>query len=222
MTRLALVLAVVLALAGCGTRVDSPSGLATAHLATSTPTSTPSTTPPITPLPSAADPTNHMTGTYPAHCQAVTDIAGHVHPDLRCTPGLVRDDITQANIATTICVKGYTSNPRNPGARPPASNTEPYKRAAMAAYGMPASASSTTEGDHDVPLELGGMNAAQNYWPEPSDEPGHGTANSKDKVENDLHAAVCSGRVPLAQAQTAIATDWPTAEARLGIDPIRH
>jgi len=44
-------------------------------------------------------------------------------------------------------------------------------------------------------------------------------ANSKDPVENELHALVCAavtgGRsLPLATAQQLIATDWTTALAR--------
>jgi hypothetical protein len=36
-------------------------------------------------------------------------------------------------------------------------------------------------------------------------------------VENDLHRAVCEGKASLAAAQQAIATDWTTAETRLGL-----
>ena len=41
--------------------------------------------------------------------------------------------------------------------------------------------------------------------------------NPKDTVENALHRAVCDGRVPLRAAQRAIAVNWKTAEARLGL-----
>jgi hypothetical protein len=41
--------------------------------------------------------------------------------------------------------------------------------------------------------------------------------NPKDSVEDALNSAVWSGRVPLAAAQQAIATDWMTAESVLGI-----
>jgi len=51
-----------------------------------------------------------------------------------------------------------------------------------------------------------------NLWPEVGKLP-----NPKDKVENDLHKAVCSGKVTLAAAQQAIASDWMTAEAKLGV-----
>ena len=87
----------------------------------------------------------------------------------------------------------------------------------MLAYGRPASSSKTTELDHFVPLELGGADDVRNLWPEPSDEPGHGVENTKDKVENDLKTAVCHGRIPLTAAQQAITADWTTAEQHLGL-----
>jgi hypothetical protein len=37
--------------------------------------------------------------------------------------------------------------------------------------------------------------------------------NAKDNVENHLHTLVCSGTVPLAVAQKAIASNWTTAIA---------
>ena len=72
--------------------------------------------------------------------------------------------------------------------------------------------SKRTELDHLVSLELGGSNDATNLWPESPPTP-----NPKDKVENALNAAVCDGRVTLAAAQDAIASDWLTAEAKLGL-----
>lgn len=38
-----------------------------------------------------------------------------------------------------------------------------------------------------------------------------------DKIENDLHRAVCAGRISLAAAPTAIAADWTAAEHHLGL-----
>jgi hypothetical protein len=63
-----------------------------------------------------------------------------------------------------------------------------------------------------VSLELGGSNDATNLWPEVPPSP-----NPKDQVEDTLHDAVCAGQVSLAAAQNAIASDWMTAEARLGL-----
>lgn len=78
------------------------------------------------------------------------------------------------------------------------------------AYGL--ASGTVSELDHLVPLELGGANDAANLWPEVGKLP-----NPKDKVENDLRDAVCSGKVSLASAQKAIASDWVTAEKLLGL-----
>ena len=72
----------------------------------------------------------------------------------------------------------------------------------------------TSELDHLVSLELGGANDVANLWPEVGSVP-----NPKDSVENDQHKAVCSGKVTLAAAQQAIASDWTTAEHTLGLKP---
>jgi hypothetical protein len=69
-----------------------------------------------------------------------------------------------------------------------------------------------SEEDHLVSLELGGSNDITNLWPEVGKLP-----NPKDKVENDLHDAVCSGQVSLSAAQEAIASNWETAEAKLHV-----
>lgn len=136
-------------------------------------------------------------------------------PDPICTPGAVSTAVTQATLGTTICRWGsYT-----PRIRPPYSITEPAKYQAMKAYGDGWSAR-PYEFDHLIPLELGGVSTTQNIWPERNiGGAGRGpyVNNSKDQVEADLHAAVCAGRVPLVAAQRAIASNWTTAEARLGV-----
>lgn len=127
-------------------------------------------------------------------------------PDPHCTPGSIDPAVTQADIRSTICKSGYTKK-----IRPPESQTERFKYGvAYPAYGT--SRSEPTELDHLVPLELGGSNDATNLWPEYPPVP-----NPKDKVENALNAAVCAGRVSLVAAQNAIASDWLTAEKKLGI-----
>ena len=55
-------------------------------------------------------------------------------------------------------------------------------------------------------LELGGSNEIANLWPEAANpRPGF---HEKDQVENYLHGQVCSGAIPLDQAQVQIATNW--------------
>ena len=153
-------------------------------------------------LTSVHDP-GEVTGTEPAHC---TYTGGGQLPDPRCTPGSRDPAVTQADLRATICRSGYSES-----VRPPESQTERFKfDDAYPAYGV--SHSTRTELDHLVSLELGGSNDASNLWPEVPPSP-----NKKDGVENALHRAVCSGKVTLAAAQKAIADDWMTAEAKLGI-----
>ena len=144
-----------------------------------------------------------VTGTLAGACHFQ---GGGQLPDPGCTPGAIDPAVTQANIGRTICVAGYTRT-----VRPPESQTERFKfDEAYPAYGVPDG--TKTELDHLVSLELGGANDASNLWPEVPPTP-----NPKDTVENALHDAVCSGRVTLAAAQQAIASDWETAEAGLGL-----
>ncbi len=130
-------------------------------------------------------------------------------PDARCTPGAISPNVTQANIQSTICHSGYSES-----VRPSESITEPEKFASMAAYGDAGSARGY-EYDHLVSLELGGAtNDPRNLWPEPGASP-----NTKDSIEDRLHALVCDGTVTLASAQTEIAHNWLAAYRRY-IGPI--
>lgn len=152
-------------------------------------------------------PSHHVTGHYPAHCTAAARPGGASLPDRACTPGSV-----STVDAARVCEPGYAGR-----MRPPTSETGPLKRVSMRAYGLEQSRSSTTELDHLVSLQLGGTSDVTNTWPEVSDIPGSGFRNRKDVTENRLHFAVCSRRVSLIAAQEAIASDWTTAERKLGL-----
>ena len=135
-------------------------------------------------------------------------------PDHSCTPGALNPDVTQANIALTICKKGYTST-----IRPSSSVTGQEKKLNALSYGYTGSFK-TGEYDHLVSLELGGSpNDSRNLWIEPQALGSyHRTAlNDKDKIENILHKAICSGQVSLSAAQVAISSDWTTALKTLGL-----
>jgi hypothetical protein len=142
--------------------------------------------------------------------------SGEPLPDPTCTPGAVSPAVTQADLKQTICRKGgYTKK-----IRPPVSVTEREKRLNAASYGYTGRLGNA-EYDHLISLELGGdPNDPRNLWVE-EPHPGHrthgGVNNKKDAVETQLHTAVCSGRVTLAAAQKAIATDWTTALQQLGV-----
>jgi hypothetical protein len=126
-------------------------------------------------------------------------------PDPRCTPGAIDPGVTQADIHSTICRRGYTES-----VRPPESATEPEKRASMKAYGDQGPLGDY-EYDHLIPLELGGApNDERNLWPEPGASP-----NPKDALEDWLRSTVCARRLSLAAARREIARDWVAAYRRL-------
>jgi hypothetical protein len=133
-------------------------------------------------------------------------------PDPACTPGAVNPQVTPATIASTICVRGYTSS-----IRPPESVTGPEKAGSAVAYGYTGSFH-TGEYDHLIPLELGGdPNDPANLWVEPNDRAdATSTYNSKDVLEGRLNDQVCSGRLSLLAAQQAIATNWVAAYQTYG------
>lgn len=178
---------------------------------------------PAKPSASPASPARHKTPSGPSAAfplkvvhdpgQVTGSLTGHCHargngrlPDRRCTPGAIDPAVTQGTIWSTICRSGYTEN-----VRPPESQTESFKFGqAYPAYGIPSG--TAAELDHLVPLELGGANDAANLWPEAGPIP-----NPKDSVEDTLNHAVCDGRIGLARAQRAIASNWETAESRLGL-----
>ena len=113
--------------------------------------------------------------------------------------------------AAQVCVSGWAEAHRNV--------TEEVRHQVFAEYGLSYGVHGSYEVDHLIPLELGGSNDIRNLWPE--NYRGFLNADDKDRLENYLHDAVCSGRVPLQTAQEAIATDWVKAycAARLGECP---
>ena len=120
---------------------------------------------------------------------------GHATPatvaDPTRTPGVLNPDVTQANIRSTICRRGWTRT-----IRPPTEYTNELKRKQMRQYGEPGSLSDYQE-DHLISLELGGdPTDPRNLWPEP-----YPRAAEVDRIENELNAEVCSGQLTLAQAQ---------------------
>ena len=126
-------------------------------------------------------------------------------PDL--TPGAIDPLVTQANIWSTICRRGYTAT-----VRPPYEYTNALKHELMSEYGVPGSIHNY-ELDHDVPLELGGCpDCKSNLWPQPWSSPG---AHEKDEVENYLNRQVCSHAMSLAEAQREIASDWYAVYLRM-------
>jgi hypothetical protein len=116
---------------------------------------------------------------------------GPYHADAARTPGVLNPDVTQTNIASTICKSGWTRT-----IRPPTSYTNELKLKQMREYGVGGPATQYQE-DHLISLELGGNPTdPRNLWPEP-----YPRASEVDSIENDLNAKVCSGKLSLADAQ---------------------
>jgi len=106
-------------------------------------------------------------------------------------PGVLNPDVTQATIASTICVHGWTAK-----VRPPVEYTNDLKVKQMRQYGESGSPSDYQE-DHLISLELGGdPTDPRNLWPEP-----YPRAADVDRIENELNAKVCSGKLPLREGQ---------------------
>jgi hypothetical protein len=127
-----------------------------------------------------------------AHLQPTSSHSkGPYAADLTRTPGVVNPDVTQANIAATICKHGWTRT-----IRPPTDYTNALKARQMREYGVRGSMSDYQE-DHLISLELGGHPTdPRNLWPEP-----YPRASEMDTIENELNGKVCSGELTLDQAQ---------------------
>lgn len=111
--------------------------------------------------------------------------------DLARTPGVVNPNVTQTNLATTVCKHGWTRT-----VRPPTDYTNALKLKQMRDYGVSGSPSQYQE-DHLISLELGGHSTdPRNLWPEP-----YPRASEMDTIENQLNGKVCSGELTLDEAQ---------------------
>jgi hypothetical protein len=118
-------------------------------------------------------------------------------PDPKLSPG----DVLTSD-PKIVCVSGYTKTVRNV---PQAVKDQVYRE-----YGITSRQSGEYEIDHLISLELGGSNSVRNLFPE-SYKTMPLNAHVKDSLENRLHALACSGKITLAEAQQAIASNWTTA-----------
>jgi hypothetical protein len=121
-----------------------------------------------------------------AHAREVRVLASWVR-----TPGVVNPDVRQGTIGQTICVRGWTRT-----VRPPTDYTSELKVRQLREYRLGGEPSGYQE-DHLISLELGGHPTdPRNLWPEPLPH-----AAEVDKVENELNALVCSGKITLAEGR---------------------
>jgi hypothetical protein len=136
-------------------------------------------------------------------------------PDSSCTPGSHNPDLTQSNIHSTICVSGWTDTVRSS-----TSCTNPLTAQGIIDYWYSDNQHVGLRGGR--PRAAGARRCARdpgNLWPE--DYRGSFNAHDKDRLEDYLHQAVCSGKMSLRAAQEAIATNWVKApcNAKLGECP---
>ena len=125
----------------------------------------------------------------PRHARA--PVRAGVRASWALTPGVVNLAVTQATLRATVCRRGWTKT-----VRPPTTYTNELKRRQLRARGLRGPPSAYQE-DHLISLELGGNPTdPRNLWPEP-----YPRAAEVDRIENELNAKLCSGRLTLAQAQ---------------------
>lgn len=113
----------------------------------------------------------------------------------QCAPGATETDDLQI-----ICLQKTSVRRCN--------FSKSFKRALMDAYSLKVMG----EADHRIPLELGGSNDIKNVWPQGLN------FKTKDRVEGELHRAVCSnchdkdhcapGKLSLEAARTLILNSW--------------
>lgn len=117
--------------------------------------------------------------------------------------GIINPDITQSNIAQTICNPSWSTK----SIRPSTSYTNQLKASQIKEFGFTDLNMANYEEDHFISLELGGSpTSPQNLWPESYlTSP---NARDKDRTENYLHKQVCLGTMSLMEAQKEITSDW--------------
>jgi hypothetical protein len=126
------------------------------------------------------------------HCKSHSGLA-----DPACTPGKA-----WTTDKDTICQGGSTSL-----IRPSDQYTNKLKGAQIIEYGYGDVAVGDYEEDHLIALEIGGHpDDPGNLWPEP--HAGKNGSQEKDKVEDWLHAQICSGAMTPQAAQDGIRTNW--------------
>ena len=129
-------------------------------------------------------------------------------PDSRLTSGYLNPDVTQENIHSTVCVRGYSKS-----IRPPSYYTNKLKKRQLMEYGYADANPQHYEEDHLIPLSIGGSpDHPQNLWPQP--RLSEWNAEKKDRLEFKIYQLVCNGKVPLDIARQAMAENWINAYKR--------
>ncbi len=136
-----------------------------------------------------------------------TAFAGDL-PDSRLTSGYINPEVTQENIHSTVCVRGYSKS-----IRPPSYYTNKLKKRQLIEYGYADANPKHYEEDHLIPLSIGGSpDHPKNLWPQP--RLSEWNAEKKDRLEFKIYQLVCDGKVPLDEARQAMAENWINAYKR--------
>ncbi|GGY62217.1 hypothetical protein GCM10010326_66340 [Streptomyces xanthochromogenes] len=125
-------------------------------------------------------------------------------------------------LAASMVDRSDSTSSGDSGAKHPAAPASSLARSpASGAGGAPVHCRTGQTRRRSTRCRTGGApNHPRNLWVEPpssNHQAGAGPNNPKDSDESKLHTAVCSGKVQLAAARDAIATDWTTALATLGL-----
>ena len=135
----------------------------------------------------------HATGTSP-----------FLVPDARCDPGAVSAAVMTADVGSTVCVKTWAATV----VKPSGLVLDKEFKASKAAYGSPAKGGGYALG-YVVPLALGGAaNDPRNTWPMTA-----AVSAVRRTLTARLVSHVCDGTLPLASAQSLMASDFLAAYA---------
>ncbi len=119
-----------------------------------------------------------------------------VIPDDQLTPGAIG-----STDETIICTPGYSATVRLPFNYE--RRLEVFQRYRLSYVPWPKA-----EDDHRVPLELGGADVPANLWPQ-SGTTCPWSFHIKDRLENYIHAQVCTHHtLTIQQAQAIFLGDW--------------
>ena len=123
-------------------------------------------------------------------------------PDRALTPGAIDPAVTQNNIQSTVCVRGYTDK-----VRPDKKYTNRLKHEQIEQYRLTDRNVRNYELDHLIPLNIGGNPSdPKNLWPQ--SRQGEWSAEQKNDLEFVVYKMVCHGEISLHEAQQRMAKDW--------------
>ena len=121
-------------------------------------------------------------------------------PDPSLSPGAFDPTVT----ASMVCQKGGYTNKKGIRNVP-----NSIKKGVFAEYHIDPK-SDKFEIDHEISLELGGINDIKNLWPQSYTTTPY-NAHVKDALEDRLHSMVCKHTITIQAAQKEITGDWTIA-----------